>query len=129
MRVSGVVVIVGPELTTMVSSLVAISPSTSSNLTVKVNVPVAVGLPVISPVSGFMVRPAGRAPALSDQAPVGAIAALPMVFVCAIGVMVTPETAGVSGVTVVIVGFVTTLITMVSSSNKPFTSTTRSTTL
>ena len=126
---NGAVVIVGPEFTTKVSSFVAISPSTSTNLTVKVKVPVAVGLPVISPVFGFRASPAGSAPDSSDQAPVAAIAALPLVFVCAIGVMVTPETTGASGVTVVIVGFVTTLITMVSSSAKPLTSTTRSTTL
>jgi hypothetical protein len=40
----------------------------SVNLTVKLEVPVAVGAPVIAPLAGFSDSPTGRAPLVSDHA-------------------------------------------------------------
>ena len=74
---SGSVVIVGPEFTARDSALVAISPAESTSCTVKLKTPLCVGVPVISPVSGFSDIPAGSAPAEIDQAPVDGIVAVP----------------------------------------------------
>ena len=71
------VVIVGGVLTTTVCNMVENSPSTSTSFTVIWKEPDAVGVPLIAPVSGFMVSPAGNVPARTDQAPVDPIAALP----------------------------------------------------
>ncbi len=53
-------VIVGAALTVQVKGLlVAVEPAASRIVTVELVVPVAVGEPVIVPVAGFMVSPAG----------------------------------------------------------------------
>ena len=46
---------------------VAILPWLSFTCTVKLKLPVAVGLPVITPIVGFKVKPFGRAPDIIDQ--------------------------------------------------------------
>ena len=110
LRVSGVVVMVGPEFTVMVSTLVATSPAASVNLSVKVNVPVKAVVPEMTPVSALRVKPNGRAPDSILQAPVAGIKAVPGVLACSIGVIVVPATIDARGNTVSMVGFATTLM-------------------
>ena len=55
------------EVTVMLSALVAVPPLLSATRTVKLLVPVAVGVPEITPVLDANPTPAGRLPALSDQ--------------------------------------------------------------
>ena len=110
MRVSGVVVIVGPEFTVMVSTLVAASPAASVNLRVNVNAPVSVVVPEITPVSASSVNPNGSKPDSILQAPVAGMRAVPAVLACSMGVIVDPATIDARGKTVSIVGFATTLI-------------------
>ena len=77
----GEVVTTGGAITSIVSSLVANSPSASVSFTVIGKLPATVGVPEIAPVSGFMLNPAGSDPEVIDQAPVAGIAAEPAVFV------------------------------------------------
>jgi hypothetical protein len=63
------VVIVGATalvLTTILSALVAF-PTLFVALTVKLNVPAVVGVPVIAPVFTFKPKPAGRLPLVIDH--------------------------------------------------------------
>jgi hypothetical protein len=50
-----------------IANLVWIGELLSLTVTVKFDVPVAVGVPEITPVDGERVKPAGRAPELIDQ--------------------------------------------------------------
>ena len=54
----------------MVSALVPTSPALSVRPTVNGNTPVWVAVPVISPVSGLKLKPAGRTPEVIVHAPV-----------------------------------------------------------
>jgi hypothetical protein len=65
----------------MVSTFVENSPEDSVNFTVKVKLPPVVGVPVIVPVSGLKLKPAGKAPETIDQAPVAGTGEVPVVFV------------------------------------------------
>ena len=58
-------------LMTILSALVAF-PALLDALTVKLNVPAVVGVPVIAPVFPFKFKPAGRLPADIDQV-IGAV--------------------------------------------------------
>jgi len=60
------VVIVGGAVMTMLRLLV-VFPAEFVAITVKLNVPIAVGTPVIAPVVSFKIRPAGSAPFAIDQ--------------------------------------------------------------
>ena len=60
------VVIIGISATTILRFIVAF-PTEFVALAVKLNVPVAVGMPVIAPVVAFRIRPVGSAPLLIDQ--------------------------------------------------------------
>ena len=51
----------------IVKVLIAVPPTVSVTLTVKPNVPAAVGVPEIMPVDESSDRPAGREPADTDQ--------------------------------------------------------------
>ena len=77
----GEVVTTGGAITSIVSSLVANSPSASVSFTVIGKLPATVGVPEIAPVSGFMLNPAGSEPDAIDQAPVAGIGADPAVLV------------------------------------------------
>src|SRR4051812_14030319 len=57
----------GSPSTVIDSSLVACAPVESVTATVKFVVPPAVGAPLIAPVAGSSVRPAGRAPVETDR--------------------------------------------------------------
>src|SRR4051812_20327733 len=57
----------GSPVTSIVRSLVACAPVESVTVTVKCVVPPAVGAPLIAPVAGSSVRPAGSAPAETDH--------------------------------------------------------------
>jgi hypothetical protein len=57
----------GAALTTMLSDLVAVSELASVTFTVKVLVPVPVGVPEISPVVEASANPAGKVPEVIDQ--------------------------------------------------------------
>jgi len=59
-------VIVGTAVTTMLRALVPL-PVAFVALTVKLNVPIAVGVPVIAPVASFKLRPAGSVRLDIDQ--------------------------------------------------------------
>ena len=61
-----IVGITGAGLMTMLSVLV-VFPATFSALTVKLNVPIAVGVPDITPVVPFKLKPVGRPPPFIDQ--------------------------------------------------------------
>ena len=50
----------------LVAELVAELPEESTALTVKLNVPELVGVPVIAPVAGFRVKPAGSPPMVEN---------------------------------------------------------------
>jgi hypothetical protein len=68
------VVIVGTAalaFMTMLSALVAL-PTLFVALTVKLNVPAVVGVPVIAPVLEFKLKPAGRLPTVIDHV-IGAV--------------------------------------------------------
>ena len=56
----------GAALTTIESALVADAPMVSAALTVKLDVPLAVGVPVIAPPE-LKLSPEGRLPELSDH--------------------------------------------------------------
>ena len=56
-----------PALMVMLVAWVALCPFASVTLTVKLNVPVAVGVPLRTPL-GLRLMPAGRLPLLTDQA-------------------------------------------------------------
>ena len=58
--------IVGTAVTTMLRALVPL-PVAFVALTVKLNVPIAVGVPVIAPVASFKLRPAGSVRLEIDQ--------------------------------------------------------------
>jgi len=60
------VVIEGISVTTILRLRVAF-PETFDALTVKLNVPVAVGIPVIAPLVSFKLRPVGNVPLSIDQ--------------------------------------------------------------
>jgi len=60
------VVIVGTAVTTIISALVPL-PVAFVALTVKLNVPIAVGVPVIAPVVSFKLRPVGSVRLEIDQ--------------------------------------------------------------
>jgi hypothetical protein len=60
------VVTVSAETTTMLSGLVAVRPLASLTLTVKLEVPAAVGVPVIAP-AALRLKPGGGMPVASDQ--------------------------------------------------------------
>ena len=62
-----VVVIEGVAPTVRLSALVAVSELASVTCTVKLAVPVAVGVPEIVPVLGARVSPAGKLPEMIDQ--------------------------------------------------------------
>jgi len=66
-----IVGITGAGLMTMLSALV-VFPATFSALTVKLNVPTAVGVPDINPVVPFNPKPVGRLPTDIDQV-IGAV--------------------------------------------------------
>jgi hypothetical protein len=72
------VVIVTPAFTTIDSAFVAEAPTVSATLAVKLEVPVAVGVPVIAPEDVVRVRPAGRLPDEIDHVrePVPPVAAI-----------------------------------------------------
>ena len=55
------------ELTVMLSAFVAVCPLASLTRTVKFLVPVAVGVPEITPVLDARAKPAGNPPELSNQ--------------------------------------------------------------
>jgi hypothetical protein len=57
----------GAPLTVMLSAWVAVCPLASVTRTVKLLVPVPLGVPEITPVLAASASPAGRLPALSDQ--------------------------------------------------------------
>jgi hypothetical protein len=57
----------GAALTTMLSDFVAVSALASVTLTVKVLVPVPVGVPEITPVVEARASPAGNVPEVTDQ--------------------------------------------------------------
>ena len=59
--------IVGAAATVTDSDWVATAPAPSVTWSVKVDVPAAVGVPVISPVEGSTARPAGRVPPVTDH--------------------------------------------------------------
>ena len=61
-----VVTVRGGGSTTMLRTLVALLPPLSATRTVKLEVPTAVGVPVIAP-PALSVRPAGSTPAIRDQ--------------------------------------------------------------
>ena len=66
---SDVVVMATAAFTVIVSDLVALTPSASVRVTVKVwLVAVAPTVPVIAPVEAFSVSPLGRDPVVTDQA-------------------------------------------------------------
>jgi hypothetical protein len=56
------VVITGAAFTTILNACVSLTPFASVTCTVKLNVPVAVGLPEITPVPLFKLNPAGKLP-------------------------------------------------------------------
>ena len=58
---------VGTEFTTIVSACSSKTPVVSVTRTVKAKLPVAVGVPLITPDVVFKTRPAGRAPVTIDQ--------------------------------------------------------------
>ena len=64
-----VVVVTQPGAMVMVWGCVAVRLGSvaSTTCTVKSNVPAAVGVPVITPVSAAIVRPGGRVPSVTDQ--------------------------------------------------------------
>ena len=68
-------VIETPPFTTMLSACVAVCEFASVTLTVKLLVPVAVGVPEMTPVLGASDKPAGSVPAEIDQV-YGAVAPL-----------------------------------------------------
>ena len=53
--------------TTMVDCRSAVADALSESCTLKVNVPVAVGVPEITPLELFNVKPVGKAPVVIDQ--------------------------------------------------------------
>jgi hypothetical protein len=55
------------ELTVMLSGAVALSQAADATWTVKLEVPVVVGVPEITPVAGARVSPAGNVPLAIDQ--------------------------------------------------------------
>ena len=57
----------GPSTTVIDSALVALAPTASVATRVKVVRPLVVGVPVISPVAGSMLSPAGSEPVATDQ--------------------------------------------------------------
>ena len=57
----------GPPTTVIEVALVALWPLASVTLTVKLEVPSAVGVPASTPVDAFRVIPAGGVPLLTDQ--------------------------------------------------------------
>jgi hypothetical protein len=61
------VVIVNGAMTAMDSACVAAAPTLSVTFAVKLDVPVAVGVPVIAPVAAVRLKPPGRLPADIDQ--------------------------------------------------------------
>ena len=67
--VGAVVVVAQPGAIVMVWGCVAVKAGAleSATCTVKLNVPAAVGVPVIAPVAGAITRPGGRVPAVTDQ--------------------------------------------------------------
>ena len=62
-----VVVIVSPETTVIDRAFVAVAPTLSVTLAVKLEVPDAVGVPVMAPVPETRESPAGRLPAERDH--------------------------------------------------------------
>jgi hypothetical protein len=72
------VAIEGAALTAIDSACVADAPSVSETLAVKLEVPVAAGVPVIVPVDELRESPAGNAPEEIDQvnAPVPPVAVI-----------------------------------------------------
>ena len=57
----------GEAATDTDSGWVAVPPMASVATTVKVEVPLVVGVPAISPVLGLMLRPSGSDPPVTDQ--------------------------------------------------------------
>ena len=64
---SEVVVIDGAAMMVSDRFLVPVPPTLSVTRTVKLDVPAVVGVPVIAPVDGLSVSPAGRVPDCIDQ--------------------------------------------------------------
>lgn len=65
--VAGTVMASSPAVMVMEVALVAVWVPASVILMVKLEVPAAAGVPAMTPVDAFRVRPAGRVPALTDQ--------------------------------------------------------------
>lgn len=62
-----VVLMLGAALTAIDKALVAVLEPESVTLTVKLEVPAAVGVPVIAPLEAFRLSPAGKVPVARDQ--------------------------------------------------------------
>ena len=60
----GAVTMVKPAEITTVNALVAVTEALSVTCTVKLNGPVLPGVPVITPVAAFKIKPEGKAPVM-----------------------------------------------------------------
>jgi hypothetical protein len=114
-----VVVTTGAAFTTIDKAWSSNTPFVSVTRTVKLNVPVAVGVPEITPVPLFKERPAGNAPTVTDQLN-GVVPPLAASVWLYAAVSVAP-----GRLVVVTTGAALTTIDNACSSNTPFASVTR----